>query len=261
MTMTTLNRTTEPALAQRDDARDDRRARVGWARLQAAAAWAAIASFAVPMIIDRSVEGFFVAMIAPFVIGLLLRWRWRRVGAVWLGVVSLGELLSSAPFLGDALTHPETLTDFLPLVVFTVATLVGSVAAIPAFRRGRGPDLPSRSATAVAAAATVLLVLATGVSVVAAAGVDSAQAQAGDLRLTAKDFQFDQTSMTVTDGTVAVAVTNDDTTRHTFTIDALGVDLNVPPGTTQRVTFGADAGTYRFYCRPHPNMTGNLAVQ
>jgi plastocyanin len=257
--MTTLNRTTEPPLAQRDDARDDRRARVGWSRLQATAAWAAIASFAVPMIIDRSVEGFFVAMIAPFVIGLLL--RWRRVGAVWLGVVSLAELLSSAPFLGDALTHPETLADFLPLVVFTVATLVGSVAAIPAFRLGQRPDLPSRSATAVAAAAIVLLVLATGASVVAAAGVDSAQAQAGDIRLTAKDFQFDQTSITAADGTVAVAVTNDDTTRHTFTIDALDVDLNVPPGTTQRVTFPADAGTYRFYCRPHPNMAGDLAVQ
>jgi plastocyanin len=262
MAMTTVNRTSEPPLTHHDDARGDRRSRVGWRRLQAAAAWAAIASFTVPMIIDRSIEGFLVAMLAPFMIGLLLRMRWPRVGAIWLGVVSLAELLFSMPFLAEALTHPETPRDFMPLMTFSLAIAVGSIAATPAVRQGRRPDLPSRSATIVAATAIVVFVTAVTVSVVATAGVDSTPAQAGDIQLTTTDFRFSPNIVTTADGTIAITVTNDDTTRHTFTIDEFDVDMNVPPGTTQRVTFTADAGTYRFYCRPHvPGMAGSLVVQ
>jgi uncharacterized cupredoxin-like copper-binding protein len=36
--------------------------------------------------------------------------------------------------------------------------------------------------------------------------------------------------------------------EHTFTIDELGVDLNVPMGAERSVTFNAPAGEYRFYC-------------
>ena len=180
-----------------------------------------------------------------------------------LGVVLLAELLSSAPFLADALAHPETPSDFLPLTLFTVATVVGSAAAVPAFRAARDPGRPtSRSATPVAVAAVLVLVTATVVSIVAASRVDSVTAQPGDIQLTAVDFQFNTSSVTTDAGTVAVTVTNDDATRHTFTIDELGVDLNVPPGTTQRVTFPAHAGTYRFYCIPHAtDMAGELVVR
>jgi plastocyanin len=260
--MTTVYRTSDSPPTHHDDARDARRPRVGWRSLQAAAAWAAITSFTVPMVIDRSVEGFLVAMLAPFLIGLLLRTRWPRVGALWLGVVSLAELLFSASFLADALIHPETPRDFLPLMTFSLALVVGSTAAIPACRKGQRHDLPSRSATVVAAAAIAVFVIAATVSVVAAARVDSAPARAGDIQLTTTDFRFSPNVVTTADTTVAIAVTNDDTTRHTFTIDELDVDLNVPPGTTQRVTVTADAGTYRFYCRPHvPGMAGSLVVQ
>ena len=56
-------------------------------------------------------------------------------------------------------------------------------------------------------------------------------------------------------------VTNLDGTRHTFTIDELGVDLSVPPNSEGRVTFTAEPGTYRFYCRPHEvDMEGSLVV-
>lgn len=260
--MTTTNRRAEQGWTHRDDRSTKLRPGLGWRRLQAIAAFGAIASLLVPMLIEGSFEGFFVAMIAPFVIGLLLLLRWRRVGAIWLGVVSLAELLTSAPFLGEALIHPESMTDFLPLVVFTLSTLIASVAAIPAFRRGVRPDSRSRSAVVTAALAGLILVVTATVSVVAASGVDSAQAQAGDIRMTTKDFVFDPTRITATGGSVAVVVTNDDTTRHTFTIDELGVDLNLPPNSTQRVAFAADAGTYRFYCRPHaPDMAGDLVVE
>src|SRR5918996_5045641 len=110
--MTTTNHTAQSPPIHPEEASGNRRFHVGWRRVQAAAAWAAIASFTVPMIISRSIEGFLVAMLAPFMIGLLLRMRWRRIGAAWLGAISLAEVLFSIPFLADALTHPETLLDF-----------------------------------------------------------------------------------------------------------------------------------------------------
>lgn len=39
---------------------------------------------------------------------------------------------------------------------------------------------------------------------------------------------------------------------------AAGVE--VPPGTTQRVTFTVGPGTYTFFCSPHPGMQGQLVA-
>jgi hypothetical protein len=86
----------------------------GWRRLQVAAAFGVVGSLLIPMAITATFEPFLVSMAAPFPIGLLLMLRWPRVGAIWLGVVSLAILLFSAPFLGEALTHPESLADILP---------------------------------------------------------------------------------------------------------------------------------------------------
>jgi plastocyanin len=233
----------------------------GWRRLQVVAALGVVASLVVPMLIQLSVEPFLLAMVAPFVVGLLLMLRWPRVGAVWLGVVSLAVLVFSAPFLGEALTHPESLADFLPLVVLILSMLVGIVAAIPSFRQGLSPDASSRPALAVGVAAGALTVAAAIVSGVAFAGIESLPAQAGDVRLVTEDITFDPAGISADAGDISVHVTNRDSTRHTFTIDELGVDLNIPPDSAQRVTFAADPGTYRFYCRPHaPGMEGSLVV-
>ena len=260
--MTTASPSGQPARDNRVAPAASRQPDVGWLGLLIAAACATIASFIAAMIFAGSIAGFFLAMAAPIVVGLLVVWRWRRNGIVVLGVVLLAELASSAPFLTDALTHPETPADFLPLALFALATLTGSIAAVPAFRQTRQRVGASRAATAVAGVAVVIMVAATAVSIVAAGRVDSVTAQPGDIALTTTDFQFEMSSVTADAGTVAVTVTNDDPTRHTFTIDELSVDLDVPPGTTQRVTFQADAGTYRFYCIPHaPDMAGQLVVR
>ena len=50
-------------------------------------------------------------------------------------------------------------------------------------------------------------------------------------------------------GKVTVAVRNRDLFWHTFTIDALGVDLKAPVGRLRSVTFEAQPGTYSYYCR------------
>jgi hypothetical protein len=132
----------------------------GWRRLQVLAAMGAILSFAIPMIITLTFEPFLLAMAAPFVLGLLVTLKWKRAGAIVLGVVSVAVLAFSAPFLVDALRHPESMLDFLPLVLFALSTVAGAVAAWPSIRQGSAPDAPARPARTLALAAAVVLVAA-----------------------------------------------------------------------------------------------------
>jgi plastocyanin len=212
------------------------------------------------MRIAFSPEPLLLAM-APSAIGLLVMLRRPRVGAIWLGVSSLALLLFSAPFLADALTHPESVGDFIPLSIFTVSLLVGTVAAVPSFREGRDPAGASGLPVAIAVGAGAMIVAASVVGIVAFLQTESVPAQAGDIRVVTEGLVFHPAGISAESGEVSVHVTNRDSTRHTFTIDQLGVDLNVPPNSMQRVIFAAGPGTYRFYCRPHsPGMEGELVV-
>lgn len=253
---------------ERPPAREDDRTSLegstgfGWRRLQVVAALGLVGSLLLPMFIQLSFEPFLLAMAAPFIVGLLLIFQWPRFAAMWLGVCSLAVLLFSAPFLAEALAHPESMADFIPLFIFTVSTLVGIVATIPSFRQGRRRDAGSEPARAIAVGAGALIVAAVVASIVTAAGIESVPAQASDIRVVTEEFEFHPAGIAAETGSISLHVTNRDATRHTFTIDELGVDLNLPPHSTQRVTFVADQGIYRFYCRPHaPDMEGEFVVR
>ncbi|MDQ3985054.1 MAG: cupredoxin domain-containing protein, partial [Actinomycetota bacterium] len=99
-------------------------------------------------------------------------------------------------------------------------------------------------------------------SVVATLTYDSEDPQGGDVRLVAEGIEFSQDTLTVEEGTVSVFIDNKDFTLHTFTIDELDVDVDVPAGKSTRVTFEAEKGGYEYYCRPHEeDMTGTLTVE
>ncbi|MDP3892525.1 cupredoxin domain-containing protein [Nocardioides sp.] len=69
--------------------------------------------------------------------------------------------------------------------------------------------------------------------------------------------------MTASSGTVGTLVENRDPVRHTFTIEQLGIDVELPAGTNRRVEFTALAGTYAFHCTVpgHESMTGMIVVR
>jgi plastocyanin len=51
---------------------------------------------------------------------------------------------------------------------------------------------------------------------------------------------------------------------HTFTVDDLGIDVGVDPGSTETLEFTfAEAGTYTLICVPHEvlGMVGTITVQ
>ena len=61
--------------------------------------------------------------------------------------------------------------------------------------------------------------------------------------------------------TIEFAVEGDSDT-HTFTVDDLDVDEFIE--TNQTLTFSvtfSQAGTFKLYCIPHPEMTGTITVQ
>ena len=99
-------------------------------------------------------------------------------------------------------------------------------------------------------------------SVVSTVGYDEAAAQEGDIELATEDIEFTDTSIDAQSGEVSVFVDNADGTLHTFTIDELNVDLDIPASKSARVTFQAEPGTYEFYCVPHhEDMKGTLTVR
>ena len=240
---------------------DQARPALSWRRLQIFAAAAAAVSLVIPMVIEGEVVGFLAAMAAPFVVGLVLAAFLPRTAAIFLGIVSLGILLSSVPFLAESLLHPEAISDFIPLVLLVVSATIAAVAAIPAFKAARATTDTSGAPRVIAIAAVALMAVASAVSVVSAAGLDDVTAQPGDIAMTTRDFAFAPAQMTASAGTVAIHLTNDDQTRHTFTINDV-TDVSVAPGQAQRITFEAQAGTYSFYCKPHStDMQGTLLVE
>ena len=71
----------------------------------------------------------------------------------------------------------------------------------------------------------------------------------GALEVETTNVAFVPDSLRGAGGELTVAVRNRDLFWHTFTIDALGVDLTAPVGRLRSVTFEARPGTYSYYCR------------
>jgi uncharacterized cupredoxin-like copper-binding protein len=79
----------------------------------------------------------------------------------------------------------------------------------------------------------------------------------------AEGLGFLPTALDSSGGTVGVFIENNDPfRRHTFTIDELEVDVELPGGTSQRVDVSAPPGTYEFYCAVpgHEKMKGTLTI-
>jgi plastocyanin len=103
---------------------------------------------------------------------------------------------------------------------------------------------------------------------VACGGGDDSGSAGGDTgggassaALTAADFAFSPTSLSIASGG-SVEFTNDDDTEHNFSIDDAGISQDVEGGESATVDLsGVDAGSYDFYCKYHKDsMTGTLEV-
>lgn len=208
----------------------------------------------------------FAGIIPPLVVFVLI-WigglLWAREAskgpAILLLVSFVAFVATSAPFVIPTLTVPASAGDFVLNLASLLAALVAIVAAVAVIRNAGGPSPAARS---LGLAAAAVFVAGTILSIVSLVGYDDAVAQEGDVRLVTKDVEFRPASLDAEAGTVSVFVDNEDGTLHTFTIDELDVDLDVPASKSARVTFEAEPGEYEFFCKPHKDdMEGTLRVE
>jgi plastocyanin len=219
---------------------------VGWRRLAVVAALAdavVLLGYGVTRG-DREALGFAVVMLVG--IGLL------RVGRGLLGLLVLAALFVNIQFWmfpaanGNATFRVGVVELLVPasLVAFSLAGLIGAVAAAVQLR---DPDAGRGTAWPTGLLAVVFVFSSLGL-VWAMTDAERQTAPAGALVVETVNVAFVPESLQARGGEVTVALRNRDLFWHTFTIDALGVDVRSPVGRLRTATFEARPGRYSFYC-------------
>jgi plastocyanin len=231
-----------------------------WGRILVLAALAQILLNVTVMLISGEVVPPLIGVSVLLAVGLLVLRSRPRGGAATVGIVSLLHLATSGPFLAEGLVHPESFWDFWIGWSTAIAAALAVPAAVAVWRQKHDGSTRART---VAIAAGGLIVALGIVGGVATAAHESDTAQEGDIALVARNVKFEPATVAAEAGELAVFVENEDSLRHTFSIDALDVDLQIPGDKSVRVEFTAQPGTYQFYCAVpgHEDMKGELVVQ
>jgi plastocyanin len=103
----------------------------------------------------------------------------------------------------------------------------------------------------------------------AAGGDEQAAAEQGAgeaLVVESYDIYFEPEELSIpADTDVTVQLPNDGVTLHNFSIDELGISVDIEPGATQETVINAPAGEYEYYCNvpghKAAGMLGTLTVQ
>jgi plastocyanin len=225
--------------------------------------WAAVAQILLNvalMAVNGEIVPPLIAMSVLLAVGVLVLGNRPRGGAAGLGIVSLLHLATSGPFLAEGLVHPESFWDFWLGWAIVLAAVLCVLAAVPVWRQKDDGSTRARSVSLAVGGLIVALGIAGGV---ATAAYESDTAQGGDIAVAARNVEFEPANLSAEAGEVAVFVDNKDSFRHTFSIDDLDVDLEVPGGKAARVEFTAEPGSYEFYCAVpgHEDMKGELVIE
>jgi uncharacterized cupredoxin-like copper-binding protein len=166
----------------------------------------------------------------------LNRNRVRRTGAM-MAMASFALVVLAACGAGGAEEAREDVTR-VPTMSDAAAQATREAANAPAATPGAEGGTPTTGATT-AAAMTVDVV--------------------------AQDIFFEPKELTIPANTdVTVNLPNEGAAPHNFSIDALGIDVDIAPGATEQVVINAPAGEYEFYCNvpghKEAGMVGTLTV-
>lgn len=99
------------------------------------------------------------------------------------------------------------------------------------------------------------------------AGTPAAAAQSADaVEVVSYDIYFEPKEIAIpADTDVTFVLPNQGVTLHNFSIDDLGIDVDIDAGATQEVVVNAPAGTYEYYCNvpghKPAGMVGTLTIE
>jgi plastocyanin len=221
---------------------------ITWRHLLRYAAIADLIVMAVVGIAVRDKEA--LAFAGAILIGILfLRIRSGLTGIIMIGVLSLDAAVFMLPAAASNSTHRGRFVDLLIPLSLAVISVSGLLAAVGSIFRHRRPETSGRAAAVVAQAMVAVFLIALIAGTVSQRASRADVARTGDIRVEMRNTAFLQTALQGQGGSITVAVSNHDLFWHTFTIDALHVNADVPIGANRRVTFDASPGRYEFYCR------------
>ena len=204
--------------------------------------------------LDTEDLGFFVVAAVVALVGAGLIGR-RPTALKAIGVVLslvVGMLLFWTAF---GLALPASFFDFVPGLLVLPGALLALVAGIASIRAGRRGDAGThpkepRVIRGIVGVVGLLAVVSAVLTLVGRETVSDEDAAAADLVIELADFEFDAASYELAGGST-VLVRNDDPLTHTFTVDALDVDVSLTPGSEKLVEIPDEPGTYVLYCEPH----------
>jgi len=218
-----------------------------WHGLLRAAAGVTFALLVLAAIVLRDVEAAAVAAGVGLGFGLL-HLRRGLAGQVvlallftnvlfWMSLGAASNLVAGDGFVAQV--FPAALTA-------STATGLAAVMAVLAGRRGRKPSETAPLRAAIGGSQLLIAFLLAGALT---GGWDGAPGEDVDVAVVAQNVAFAPDTLTAEAGDIAVSVANQDLFWHTFTIEDLDVNLNVPVNGERRTVFDAAPGTYRVICR------------
>lgn len=240
-----------------------RPARFGWRRLLVVAAAAASILLLATAAILGDPEALALGLLALAGIALL-RFRGGLAGAVMLGLLFANNTFWTLSGSASNAFHGEEALDVLIPGVQAAVVFPGFLFAVGLIVGKQNPQAGVARARWVGVAALAFVVVMITVASLAG-GEETRSVRADDLKLETNNTAFSETSLSADAGEVGIFVSNRDLFWHTFTIDALGLELRVPVKGERRITFRAKPGDYEFYCRipghKIAGMRGMLSVR
>ncbi len=181
-----------------------------------------------------------------------LAWLWLRPRSTAAAIVVVLVLADVLFFTGSAavsnVRHSESVIAIVIPAAIAVSALIAFLAAVavlavpPAAR-------PFSLAPAAGARAGVTTGLVIAVVMGFAPHLHVGGALPGDLAVRMKITAYTPRILRAQTADTSVFVANEDLFWHTFTIDALHVDVGVPIGGGRRFRIDARPGRYEYYCR------------
>lgn len=203
-------------------------------------------------------------ILIPIAVGLALR-RWSGKTNLVATLIGLLLILFNIPF--TALANPGSTLDFTFTAIGLFGGIIVIVASVNAFL-GRNLESPPSPSPVVRSAFMGMVALPALVSVAGLAiwvgggsdidDADRAAATAVDIA----DSDFAPKEIDASTGTLVVS--NSDLSFHTFTIEALDIDVPINPGREAIVDLtGSPAGSYSVICTVlgHDDMGATVVIQ
>ncbi len=206
--------------------------------------------------IDEVEPIIFVALLfmTPTLVIVVLTWRSGRtfIAAIWATLM----LLMTAVTLRQGLGSFNSFFDggiMMPVIVSLIVAVVAGFAGFLQHRRGAARNVSAageRWALRAIVAVVIGLMVVSGTLHVTSLESVSDEEKAAAIRVDIRNMYFEPTLLEAPAGKpVRLVIKNRDLTMHTFTIEELGIDVKVVPGSEKLIVLSSPpAGSYMYMC-------------